>query len=152
MLWIRIGFIADTDPVFGPPLWEASTLAKSYSDSEFIAMRNIYSTYEAATISYQFLSIISILTVVTAFLTFQLELVETEDGYLPASFLPPEDRKPDRNTHTSPHLPLCFLPSIRQSFYQCCGSGSTGSTCFWAPGSGSISQRYGSGSYYHHAK
>jgi hypothetical protein len=89
-----------------PSQWEASTQAKSYSNSVLIAMRNIYSTYERATISYQFLSIINILTVVTSFLTFQLELVETEDGYLPASFLPPEDRKPDRNTHTSPNLPL----------------------------------------------
>jgi hypothetical protein len=32
------------------------------------------------------------------------------------------------------------------------GSGSTGSTCFGSPGSGSISQMYGSGSFYHHAK
>ncbi len=37
---------------------------------------------------------------------------------------------------------------------QCCGSGSTGSTCFGPPGSGSTSQRYGSGSgsFYHYAK
>ncbi len=43
---------------------------------------------------------------------------------------------------------------------QCCGSesGSTGSICFWASGSGAISKRYGSGSdsgsgsFYHHAK
>jgi hypothetical protein len=41
------------------------------------------------------------------------------------------------------------------TWQQCCGSGSVGSICFWAsPGSGSISQRYGSGSgsFYHQAK
>jgi hypothetical protein len=52
-------------------------------------------------------------------------------------------------------------PGIKcRPLMQCCGSGSksgsgsTGSTCFWPPGSGSTSQRYesGSGSFYHHAK
>jgi hypothetical protein len=45
-----------------------------------------------------------------------------------------------------------FILSRRKGvcFYQCCGSESgsesTGAICFWAFGSGSISQRYGSGS------
>ncbi len=42
------------------------------------------------------------------------------------------------------------------NFFQCSGSGSTGSTCFWASRIRSTSQRYGSGSgsgsFYHHAK
>ncbi len=39
---------------------------------------------------------------------------------------------------------------------QCCGSGSVGFLCFWASGSGSVSQMFGSGSgfgsFYHQAR
>ncbi len=59
----------------------------------------------------------------------------------------------------APFRPPPALECRRESFFscvQCCGSGSTGSTCFWPPGSrsGSISQRYEIRirSFYHHAK
>jgi hypothetical protein len=49
-----------------------------------------------------------------------------------------------------------FWSNVDPDSDQCSGpeSGSTGSTCFLPPGSGSTSQRYGSGSgsFYHHAK
>jgi hypothetical protein len=50
-------------------------------------------------------------------------------------------------------VPYIKLP-VLLSLHQCYGSGSTGSTCFGPPGSGSISQMYGSGSgfFYHQAK
>ncbi len=35
---------------------------------------------------------------------------------------------------------------------QCCGSGPGGSICFGPPGSGSVCQKYGYGSFYHQAK
>ncbi len=52
---------------------------------------------------------------------------------------------------------LPYSHRLEACFCQCCGSefgsGSVGSICvFGPPGSGSLSQRYGSGSFYHQAK
>jgi hypothetical protein len=52
---------------------------------------------------------------------------------------------------------VSIIAFILEGFYQCCGSGSeSGSSFFGPPGSGCISQRYGSGSgsrfFYHQAK
>jgi hypothetical protein len=43
---------------------------------------------------------------------------------------------------------LKIVPKASYDVYQCWGSGTgSGSACFWTSGSGSISQRYGSGSF-----
>ncbi len=47
-------------------------------------------------------------------------------------------------------MPYFTRGAFRHSFYQCCGSGSE--YVPGPPGSGSISQSYGSGSFYHQAK
>jgi hypothetical protein len=53
----------------------------------------------------------------------------------------------------STHISLCN-PKFGKSlpFKQCSGSGSVGTVSFWASRSGSVIQRYGSGSFYHQAK
>ncbi len=72
------------------------------------------------------------------------------------SFQKRENSHVDSGTFIPP--PIRFFLHDKHVLDQCSGSksGSTGSSCFWPPGSGSTSQRYGSGygsgPFYDHAK